>query len=432
VDFPLGSTPKRFQALFVSVVVAASVFWQAGKIWQADHLSRSANPADWLRAAETEPGNGSYWHRLGAYRQWNFEAADLNLALEYDRKALQAEPGSSLFWMDLAGVYEAMGETPQARAAFDKARANYPISAEVGWNYGNFLVRQGQVAQGFAEIHRALLLDPGLIPLAVSRGWQASQDANRLLDEVLPANPDAYFQAIDYFASNQEVDAGLKIWNRLLGLGKPFSLRRTFPFLDELNREERTDDAKRVWRQAFVAAGVPFDQPPSHSLVWNGGFEHDFANGGFDWREEDPSGWTSEFDTTTFHSGARSLRIDFGGGTNLNFSNVWELVPVEPNARYHFRGYLRADSISTESGLRFRLFDPQHGGSGEAQTPDLTGTQPWTALETDVTCGPETHLLVIQLRRLPSRLFDNKISGTVWVDDVSMTLVAQNPQPASP
>jgi hypothetical protein len=40
--------------------------------------------------------------------------------------------------------------------------------------------------------------------------------------------------------------------------------------------------------------------------------------------------------------------------------------------------------------------------------------------EADFTTGPQTHLIHILLRRVPSVRFDNKISGTVWVDDVAL------------
>jgi hypothetical protein len=42
-------------------------------------------------------------------------------------------------------------------------------------------------------------------------------------------------------------------------------------------------------------------------------------------------------------------------------------------------------------------------------------------VKADVLTGPDTSLLKIILRRKPSWKFDNKLSGTVWVDDVAMT-----------
>ena len=51
-----------------------------------------------------------------------------------------------------------------------------------------------------------------------------------LLNQVLPATQDAYFQAIDFMATNGQTAGALVIWERLLALSKPVELRRSFPF----------------------------------------------------------------------------------------------------------------------------------------------------------------------------------------------------------
>ena len=157
--------------------------------------------------------------------------------------------------MNLAGAYEANGDLTAAQQAFERARNVYPLSAEVAWNYGNFLLRQDQDAAGYAEIHHALESDPSFLNLAISRVWRSSRDVNVLLDQVLPADPDAYFQALDFFASIRQPDPALVVWRRLVALGKPIALRRTFPFFDELILDDRSSDASRVWTEALIAAG---------------------------------------------------------------------------------------------------------------------------------------------------------------------------------
>jgi hypothetical protein len=53
-------------------------------------------------------------------------------------------------------------------------------------------------------------------------------------------------------------------------------------------------------------------------------------------------------------------------------------------------------------------------------TPNETGTLPWTLEQSDFTTGPKTHMLAIRLVRKPSQRLDNLLSGTVWIDDVSL------------
>ena len=95
-------------------------------------------------------------------------------------------------------------------------------------------------------------------------------------------------------------------------------------------------------------------------------------------------------------------RITFDGTQNLAYQNLYQAVLVVPGTHYHFRGYLRTDQISTESGMRFEIFDPKDMKNLDILTPNETGTTPWTLEEADFTAGPKTHLIRIRLTRVPS------------------------------
>jgi tetratricopeptide (TPR) repeat protein len=426
-----GDGKKRTLILLVAILVASPISFLAGKAALADRRSHSRIPANWLRAAELEPGNGEYWERLGMFREYDFDNSDPLLAIQYYRKALERNPRSDLYWMNLASTYEIVGDIAHAKDAYQKARAVYPISAQVAWNYGNFLLRQSQFDQGFTEIRLAINTDPTLIPLAISRCWRATRDVDRLLSELLPADVDPYFQTLDFLSQSQESNAAQVVWKRLLALRKSFPLSRSLPYVGYLIQQDQADEAKIVWAQAIAASGWPNSAPPDNSVIWNGGFEYEIANGGFDWVEDQVIGASMGIDTTNPHSGKRSLRVDFTGGSNLDFHHVSQIVAVKPMTHYHFRAYLRTEEISTESGPRFVIYDPHHLNGLLFQTTDLTGTQPWTPVEVDVTTGPQTHILLVMLRRFESRLFDNRLSGTVWVDDVSFTPVLEPPAQTS-
>jgi tetratricopeptide (TPR) repeat protein len=416
----IENASQRRATLVVSVAAAALISSQAVRIWVAEHRLHSDRLDVMERGAEVEPGNAAAWDRVGHRRQWDLANPDPAGALADYRRAVELNPLSAHYWLDLASAYEDTGNLPLARDAFERARKVYPASAEVTWNYGNFLLRQEQYSEGFAQIQRAVSTDPTLLPLAISRTWRSNHDVNLLLDEVLPANMDAYFRALDFFATNHQANAGLVVWQRLLALGKSFTLKRSFPFLDELIQEDRAEDARRVWLEALAATGLPHDVLPGKSLVWNGNFAVDFANGGLDWRWVVLPGVAIDFDAAPAAHGPRSLRLEFGGGSNLDLNEPSQFVPVEPNRTYHFLATMRTESITTESGLRFVLTDANHAAGASLITENLTGSQSWTNVEGDVITGAETHFLLLRLHRDPSRLFDNKLSGTVWVADVSL------------
>lgn len=432
MSFQIDTIRDRTILLALSAVVAALLIWQAAKIWRADSLIRSGRLDKMERGVRIEPANAEAWDRLGRQNEWDLANPNPEKAISDFSRAVETNPLSAHYWMDLAGAYEVTGDSVRARQAFEKARAVYPASAEVAWYYGNFLLRQQDPAEGFPEIQRAVRTDPSFLSLAISRTWRSNHDVNLLLDRVLPADLNAYFAALEYLASGHEGGAALVVWQRITSLGTAFPLSRTFSFLDELIHEDRAEDTARVWRQALAAAGLPNSGPVNRSLIWNGDFTRDFLNGGLDWRYSSPVGSTIDFDSAPPATSGRSVRLDFGGGMNLDVTEPLQYVPVEPSHIYEFRARLRTETLTTESGVRFSLTDPNHPQAVHVLTENFVGSHAWTALEADVETGPETHFLLVQLRRVPSRLFENKLSGTAWLADVSLMPQRTDSTKASP
>ena len=415
----------------LAVCLFVLLFYQSGKLWLADRDTRSNSLVRLERGAALEPGNADAWDALGRFRQLDFTDPDPSGALLDYQRAVQANPLSAHHWMNLAQAFEANGDIAHAREAFQQARSVYPLSAEVSWNYGNFLLRQDQSAEGYAEIQHAVRSDPKLLSLAISRTWRSSRDVNILLERVLPVDSDAYLLALDYFASTRQMDPALVVWQRLVGIGKPIVLSKSFPFLDELIDEDRSRDAQRVWTDALTMAGLNHDEPLKHSLIWNGDFAQDFVGGGLGWRWHAPIGIDLRFDTVPEAYGVRSAQIFFGGGNNTELTEPKQFVAVEPNQSYRFHAYIRTESISTEMGMRFLITDPNHLNAVRVQTENLTGSHPWTATDADVVTSPQTHFLLVQLHREQSRMFDNKLFGTIWIADVTLTPSALPIDPAT-
>ena len=418
----------RARALYFAAVllIAGGLAYFAGKVWLAAYWDASWDLNRMSRAANLEPTNAAYWDRLGWYEKWNFERRDLRRTVAYFERATEANPRSDIYWMDLADAYEALGQPERSREAFKRAQSVHPISSDVAWRYGNFLLRRGEYREAFAELRRALESDSSLTVEAISECSKAADDLPRVLAEVLPAENRYYLTAMNYFLGQHQVDAAATVWDQLLKLKQGAQMTQVVPLINELIREERVEEALRVWQQALKATNWPQEQSGDSSAVFNGGFEHDLLNGGFDWREDPIPSAAFHSDDDVAHSGRWAVRITFDGSSNPDFRNLWQVCPVEPDRHYHFAAYVRVEGISTDSGVRFAIHDTLRPAALQILTPDLVGTHPWSLLEADLVTGPETHLLTIALRRLPSWKFDNKLRGTVWVDDVSLVPTQEN------
>jgi len=386
----------------------------------AAHWAASSDAETRLRAAASEPENAELWYQLGRYRQFDFEHSDLPLAISYYQRAISINPASPFYWMDLASAYETAGNIAQAEQAYRKARQFYPVSAEAAWRFGNFLLRQGRTPQAFPQIREAVVIDPKLAALAVSRAWRSTQDVEQILSSVLPDNQDVNWAAAQFFVQEREPVPGMAVWKRITAHHASFPASNAFPLLDMLIETGMRDDAQVVWKEALVAAGIPERVNTGSSLISNGGFEQPPLNGGFDWRIVPVEGAKMGWDEQIVHSGKRSLRVDFDGSANVDFQSLWEYVPVEPATLYRLSAFFRTENLSTDSGIRFEIRDGSRPGNTARWTENLLGTHPWGEADAEFATGPDTKHLKIVLRRIRSEKLANKLRGMAWVDDVAL------------
>jgi len=122
------------------------------------------------------------------------------------------------------------------------------------------------------------------------------------------------------------------------------------------------------------------------------------------------------------HSGKRSLRVSFDGSSDVDFRDVCQTVPVEARTPYELSAWMATKDLTTDQGVRLEL-KPRTGSAAVANTEQMHGTQDWTRVTTVWGGASDSQEMEICLRREASDQDDNKIRGTVWVDDVALTPV---------
>jgi tetratricopeptide (TPR) repeat protein len=418
---PLAQSAQRGILIFAALLSALLLSYFSIRTALAAHFAALQTPRGFERAIRLEPGDARNWYQLGRYWQYHLEGSDAPRAIHAYLSALSINPRSTETWLDLATAYESEGNPAAARDAFLRAKKAYPLSAEVSWRYGNFLLRQGELDQAFLEIRRAVEADPKRGAEAFSRALRAEPDVEKILDRVLPPRANVYVDAIWDQTSDGNIDNALKVWDRLAIIRPRLLLYDTFVLVDALISKKRMSEAHRVWDQAVVLAGFSSMQDPPGSLLWDGGFESGISGGGFSWFvPPDSANPQISVDSQEKHSGAHSLRLMFNGKSNVNFLAVCHFVPVQPSAAYQFSAWVRTRSLTTDQGVRFQLraFGPQ--GISAVVSPDVRGSAPWTRVQMPWLTGKNVQGGQVCLSRLPSEEPENKIQGTAWVDDVAL------------
>lgn len=387
------------------------------------------------RAVHLEPQNPRNWYLLGRSYLYDVDDPEPARAEQALRKAVALDPYSAEALLDLASAYDGEGNASEARAAFIAAQRAYPLSAEVAFSYGNFLLRQGEIDAALAQLHKSLELDPKRAAEAFSRALAAVSDTNHVLDTMVPAAPEAYLPILHLLSAPGSLTDAELVWYRLVALRPKVLMRDMVPFFDAVIEDRRPDDAARLWPQAVSIMQNPPPPDPPNSLLWDGGFESGYSGGGFSWvftplARDVQIGW----DRSQKHSGEVSMRILFNGRENLRFSDLCHQFVPQGGRHYLLSAWVKTQALSSSEGIRLEIHAFSGKGIVTAESDEIHGTQDWKELQLWWNAPPDSGFGGVCITRNMSDKPGSDIQGAAWIDDVVMIPVerAESGSPAKP
>ena len=403
--------------LFVAIcLVFAGLYLQlALTAYRASHLAAVADATHLQKAIRLEPANAEYRDLLG--RDLAVSGFSLDEAISSYRTAVSLNPYEARYWLDLAGAYQIAGRTSDEQASVERAVDADPTKPHVAWEAANFFLLQGD--QGKALRYFRIVLandDIDAVDSALGLCWRATEDVDQILDQALPPRVDLYLRFLRLLISKQQVIAAESVWNRLIELNQPFSIKLAFPYFQFLLGQQEVAGAQSAWQQlARVDRSLERYLPSRENLIVNGGFEETLLNGGFDWWYQQYSHVALAIDNSQFHSGTRSLSITFDG-LNASEAGISQLIPVKPDTDYEFSAECKAEGLESASGPRFAITDA-YSNASYVLTDDVVETSPWRLQQAQFHTGATTRLVLLKIVRQPENPL---IRGQIWIDDLKL------------
>ena len=209
----------------------------------------------------------------------------------------------------------------------------------------------------------------------------------------------------------------------------PIPFASVEPYLDRLIGLGRIEEAVTVWgdleRLGTVSKPSEIEKFAASwrddNLVFNGDFEQFPMNAGFDWHWSGQLTYLAvDFSAPAAYHGARCLRIDFTVSRNQEYAPVYQIVPVLPNHAYRVEAYVRSEDITSDTGPSLRVSDTRQPGFLDAISDTTVGTTPWHAVRVYFSTGRNTNAVRLSLWRPLGRVFPTEITGSFWLDRVSL------------
>jgi O-antigen ligase/tetratricopeptide (TPR) repeat protein len=333
--------------------------------------------------------------------------------------ALRREPAAPHRWCDLGEAMLTSGRPEQAHYCFSNA-------LDLGGNIPPVLIRAANFYHNVNENERALkqtsrVLEKSLIDDSLIFDWYTTEKIPlaEILSDGLPEGPRAVQAYLWYLVKLNRVADAATVWEWAL---RHHDADDKFArdYVNFLFNDRKYEGAAQTW--AFYL-GDRRNGYLQSTWLFNGDFESEPSGLALDWRIENPyDSVKTRLDSAVAHTGSRSLRIDFAGKQNVNYSYTNQTAVVTPGL-YHFEAFVRTMDITTDTGVGFHIYDPEMPALLDLQTEHLVGTNAWRRIEETVRVPRGTRLVSVGVTRVPTLRFDDRISGTAWIDGASLRKV---------
>ena len=387
----LNTWRRRVIAITLTLGVCGFMFYQTWWLFLAAWITRDGvpDPEIYERAVAYDPENADYRFTLAQIYNYSTRHLDIEKAREQYLAAVRLNPYRASHWLELSKFYEQEGDPENARSAMAKALEMDPNYAQTHWSAANLFIRLGDLEAADFQLRRTADLDVSYLTQVLDLGKRFYEDPEMIVARHVPNTKAANLIALNYFiGQNSELGASVS-WDRLGTFQTPPQER--YGYINYLvNRRGRPHDAYAVFSGGTQIAEV-----------FNGGFEREPLNGGFDWRFSSTEHAQARRDTAQSREGFASFFIQFDGEENVNYDGVWHWLPVERRRSYELTFWMRTEAISTDEGVFLEV----DGQVSEAQI----GTTYWQEFTIPFTAS--SALVTVRVRRTPSEKFDNLLAA---------------------
>ncbi len=333
------------------------------------------------------------------------------------QRALLADSASAYRWADIGDAEFNLHDLTKAQYAYQQALASGPHSLVILQRAANFFFEAGMPEEAVVQLGK-LLSDPTLaayydtVFLTYSRlGLPLSQ----ILSEGVPPKTTAGARFLQFWISRGKEAEARETWDWLRGQGGVDD-NSAGSYVNFLLERRQPALAQQTWR-SYTQAEMP--GYCKTNWVFNGNFEAPFKPSALDWTVVPRPEVDVERVKTQSADGAWALQLKFHASVNMGYRETYQTVVLTPGT-WHFSAKVKTQSITTDQGPHFHLASLE-GKGVDVWTQPEKGTSDWHQIDAGFLVGPTTQSIRLEVIRTPSMQFDNKISGTMWIDEVRLT-----------
>jgi len=329
---------------------------------------------------------------------------------------VRRNPASASAWCDLGGAYLANGDTVSARLCFDRAYYLGGNLPPILLRLATFSFSMQDADDVLSRLRRVLAETSRYDQVIFSLYHRLGETPDEIVRRGLPDGARAASAYLRFLLARENLSDVTAAWTTLTQKNAPDD-DVVIAYSAQLWGNRRADEAHRIWMSRFANRAPGYG---STTYVYNGGFEENLTQAVFDWNISAAGYATAAIDQRAVAEGRQSLRITFDGRENPAYAGISQILFLEPGS-YRLSASVRTDELSSDQGIRFLISDSESAKRPGVSSLDVKGTTEWTTVTADFIKAPGSRVVELHIGRFPSLKFDNKLGGTVWIDDVQVT-----------
>ena len=423
----LNSRNKQGRIALIGMILAAMVFawfavrWQIGSMLGELTPPAQANAMDIARAAVSmAPSDPRSMWLVAAKLKENFDPENIEGSVRVLEDVVRLSPNDYRWWIELGRAYEQAEKPEDAERALQRAVDLAPGYTFPHWQIGNFYLRQDRSDEAFAQLTKTTEKSLVYREQVFSLAWDYFEKDPAKVEQLAANTPDVRASLAMFYAQRGAPADSLRVWNSL-----PADEKTKHPQILKIITQSLY--AKRFYKQTLeFSKQSGIDPEASFEAIGNGGFEKfigDSESTLFGWRiNRSDSKLDILPDSAVKTEGTKSLKLSFKAYAKQELYNVFQLVAVEPLARYSLSFMLRTENLRSGGEPLLEIVDANNDFV-IATTPRFPlGSNDWQKITVDFVVPEKSDGITVRTSRV--QCGENcPISGTIWYDDFKINRV---------
>jgi len=336
------------------------------------------------------------------------------------QSALVLDPASAYRWADLADAEMNANSVASGKFCIRQALASAPGNPAILFRAASLDLRIEDYPEALEHL-LTVLRNPDLSAYydrVFALYSQMDLPLSDLLNQGLPRSPAAANGFLRFWVNQNKLEEAQETFN-WINQNSLASIQSAGSYTALLAKDGRWDEAMDSWMQDTARLDGSYGKT---NWIYNGSFEMPPVECPFDWRLLPHEPVLVDRDGDGGFKGNTSLRMRFLDTPKDSSPLAYQNVLLKPGT-WQMKAVMKTAELTGDQGIVLRVVDAEDVVRLDVATSSFERTQDWTAISKTFQVGPQTHLARLEIMRPPGRETGIRLTGTVWLDGVTLAPV---------